>query len=189
MSASGRPSDDASVFSPQIQADGAARSSALAALGALPRATEADKGVLADLHFAGPVLANDAASRSARSTACCPPTPRSATSSFPTATARGSRSTRSGSSGTGSRLFSRRLEVDQLTIGHMQFLRRPLAPGTAAAGQRRPQSILPELPLKVIIKQFGVQELVARRAGRRRRGAPRDRRQGDARAAVRGPRP
>ena len=27
-------------------------------------------------------------------------------------------------------LFSRRLEVDQLTIGHMQFLRRPLGPET-----------------------------------------------------------
>ena len=55
-------------------------------------------------------------------------------------------------------LFSRRLEVDQLTIGHMQFLRRPLSPGTAAAGTAV-GSILPELPLKVIVKQFGLQEL------------------------------
>ena len=30
-------------------------------------------------------------------------------------------------------LFSRRLEVDQLTIGHMQFLRRPLGPETPPA--------------------------------------------------------
>ena len=57
-------------------------------------------------------------------------------------------------------LFSRRLEVDQLTIGRMQFLRRPLPSETP---RRRttgaPQPILPELPVKVIIKQFGVQEL------------------------------
>ena len=35
-------------------------------------------------------------------------------------------------------LFSRRLEVDQLTIGHMQVLRRPLRPGNAAAGTAVP---------------------------------------------------
>ena len=76
--------------------------------------------------LAGAVVADDRTSRSARSTACCPPTRPSATSCCPIATGRGSRSTRSGSSGTGSRCFSRRLEVDQLTIDHMQFLRRPL---------------------------------------------------------------
>ena len=54
-------------------------------------------------------------------------------------------------------LFSRRLEVDQLTIGHMQFLRRPIAPATPPPEGRGP--ILPELPLKVIVKQFGLQEL------------------------------
>ena len=57
-------------------------------------------------------------------------------------------------------LLRRRLEVDQLTIGHAQFLRRPLpaeaAPPPDAAA---PASILPELPVKVIIKQFAVQEL------------------------------
>jgi translocation and assembly module TamB len=55
-------------------------------------------------------------------------------------------------------LFSRRLEVDQLTIGHMQFLRRPLPPETPPADTGR-GAILPELPVKVIVKQFGLQEL------------------------------
>ena len=56
-------------------------------------------------------------------------------------------------------LFSRRLEVDQLTIGHMQFLRRPLPSETPPPDTGAPQPILPELPVKVLIKQFGVQEL------------------------------
>ncbi len=57
-------------------------------------------------------------------------------------------------------LLSRRLEVDQLTIGHMQVLRRPLpsqAPPPPDAGG--PRSILPELPVKVVVKQFGIEEL------------------------------
>src|SRR6185437_3446749 len=54
-------------------------------------------------------------------------------------------------------LFSRRLEVDQLTLGHVQFLRRPLPSGTPPAESGG--SILPELPLKVVVKQFGLQEL------------------------------
>jgi translocation and assembly module TamB len=57
-------------------------------------------------------------------------------------------------------LLSRRLEVDQLTIGHMQFLRRPLPSETPPPDTAAQQPILPELPLKVIIKQFGVQELL-----------------------------
>ena len=56
-------------------------------------------------------------------------------------------------------LFSRRLEVDQLTIGRMQFLRRPLASDTPPPDTGGPRSILPELPVKVLVKQFGVQEL------------------------------
>jgi translocation and assembly module TamB len=56
-------------------------------------------------------------------------------------------------------LFSRRLEVDQLTIGRMQVLRRPLPSETPPPPDSGPRSILPELPLKVIVKQFGVQEL------------------------------
>jgi translocation and assembly module TamB len=56
-------------------------------------------------------------------------------------------------------LLSRRLEVDQLTIGHMQFLRRPLPSETPPPPDSGPRSLLPELPLKVIVKQFGVQHL------------------------------
>jgi translocation and assembly module TamB len=58
-------------------------------------------------------------------------------------------------------LFSRRLEVDQLTIGHMQFLRRPL-PSDAPpppSDNATPQPILPELPVRVIVKQFAIHEL------------------------------
>src|ERR1700689_3171580 len=57
-------------------------------------------------------------------------------------------------------LFSRRLEVDQLTIGRMGFLRGPLPSETPPPDTGGPRSILPELPLKVLIKQFGVQELL-----------------------------
>ena len=56
-------------------------------------------------------------------------------------------------------LFSRRLEVDQLTIGRLQFLRHPLPPETPPPDTGAQQPILPELPVKVLIKQFGVQEL------------------------------
>ncbi len=56
-------------------------------------------------------------------------------------------------------LFSRRLEVDQLTIGRMELLRRPLPSETPPPDTGAQQPILPELPLKVLIKQFGVQEL------------------------------
>jgi translocation and assembly module TamB len=56
-------------------------------------------------------------------------------------------------------LFSRRLEVDRLTIGHMQFLRRPLPSETPPPPDTGPRSILPELPLKVVVNQFGVQNL------------------------------
>jgi translocation and assembly module TamB len=55
-------------------------------------------------------------------------------------------------------LLSRRLEVDQLTIGHMQVLRRPL-PSQAPPDAGGPRSILPELPVKVVVKQFGIEEL------------------------------
>ena len=57
-------------------------------------------------------------------------------------------------------LFSRRLEVDQLQIGKLDFLRRP---PSAAADPNAPKAddgpLLPDLPLKVIVKQFGVEEM------------------------------
>jgi translocation and assembly module TamB len=53
-------------------------------------------------------------------------------------------------------LFSRRLEVDRLTIGRMQVLRRPAPPQTPPPDRG---SILPELPVRVIVKQFGIDEL------------------------------
>ncbi len=56
-------------------------------------------------------------------------------------------------------LFSRRLEVDQLQIGRLEFLRRPLPSETPPPDTGAQQPILPELPVKVLIKQFGVQEL------------------------------
>src|SRR5271165_6916607 len=47
-------------------------------------------------------------------------------------------------------LLSRRLEVDQLMIGHMQFLRRPLpSEAPPPPDNATPQPILPELPVKV----------------------------------------
>jgi translocation and assembly module TamB len=56
-------------------------------------------------------------------------------------------------------LLSRRLQVDQLTIGHMQFLRRPLPPSLRQRTNPRAAAILPELPVKVVVKQFAIQEL------------------------------
>ena len=57
-------------------------------------------------------------------------------------------------------LLRRRLEVDQLTIGHVQFLRRPLPAEPAPPPvTEAPQPVLPELPVKVIVKGFAVQEV------------------------------
>jgi translocation and assembly module TamB len=56
-------------------------------------------------------------------------------------------------------LLSRRLEVDQLTIDRIQFLRRPLPSETPPPPNTGPGSILPELPVKVVIKKFGMQDL------------------------------
>ena len=57
-------------------------------------------------------------------------------------------------------LLKRRLEVDRLTIDHMQVLRRPLpSESPPPPDNAAPQPILPELPLKVIVKQFAVQDL------------------------------
>ncbi|RBP07372.1 autotransporter secretion inner membrane protein TamB [Roseiarcus fermentans] len=57
-------------------------------------------------------------------------------------------------------LLSRRLEVDRLTIDHMQVLRRPLPSDTPPPPQTgAPQPILPELPVKVVVKDFAIDEL------------------------------
>jgi translocation and assembly module TamB len=57
-------------------------------------------------------------------------------------------------------LLSRRLQVDKLTIKHMQVLRRPVANETPPAAEPgAPQAILPDLPVKVVVKDFAVQEL------------------------------
>ena len=57
-------------------------------------------------------------------------------------------------------LFSRRLEVDQLTIGHIDLMRRPVPSLTPPPANNAPaQPILPELPLKVIVKQLAVDQL------------------------------
>jgi len=56
-------------------------------------------------------------------------------------------------------LFSGRLDVDRLTIGHLQVLRRPLPSETPPPDTGTPRPILPQLPVKVIVKQFAVQEL------------------------------
>lgn len=54
-------------------------------------------------------------------------------------------------------LLSRRLEVDQLLIHKLEFLRKPAPSGTLAQADNAP--ILPELPVKVEIKEFAVDEL------------------------------
>ena len=56
-------------------------------------------------------------------------------------------------------LLSRRLDVDRLTIGHVQVLRRPLPSDVPPPDTGTPPPILPELPLKVIVKDFSVQDL------------------------------
>ncbi len=54
-------------------------------------------------------------------------------------------------------LLSQKLEVDKLEVGHLQILRRPVPSEETVANTDKP--ILPELPVKVEIKQFALQEL------------------------------
>ena len=54
-------------------------------------------------------------------------------------------------------LLQRRLEVDTLEIAHLDVVRRPLPAENPVGGADQP--ILPELPLKVEIKSFALQEL------------------------------
>jgi translocation and assembly module TamB len=56
-------------------------------------------------------------------------------------------------------LLRRRLQVDQLTIGHVQFLRRPLPAEVPPPATDGPRSILPDLPVEVIIGQFAIEDL------------------------------
>ncbi|KPF72941.1 hypothetical protein IP69_01835 [Bosea sp. AAP35] len=60
---------------------------------------------------------------------------------------------------TRSALFLRRLDIDRLEIGRLEVLRRqsPQPPGAAPPSD---QPILPELPLKVIVRAFQLNELV-----------------------------
>ncbi len=58
-------------------------------------------------------------------------------------------------------LLKRRLEVDRLDIGTLQILRRPLStPPEPGAPKVEEGPLLPELPLKVIIKEFAVDKIV-----------------------------
>jgi translocation and assembly module TamB len=54
-------------------------------------------------------------------------------------------------------LLARRLEIDTLEIGKLEILRRPLAAEEPVVGEDQP--ILPELPVKVVVKSFTLQEL------------------------------
>ncbi|HRJ68100.1 MAG TPA: translocation/assembly module TamB domain-containing protein [Beijerinckiaceae bacterium] len=55
-------------------------------------------------------------------------------------------------------LLSRRLEVEQLEIGRIEVLRKPVPAVRQAAGNDEP--LLPELPVKVVVAAFSVGELV-----------------------------
>lgn len=58
-------------------------------------------------------------------------------------------------------LFSRRLEIHNLEIGRIEFLRKPARdPAAATPDQPNNDPILPELPLKVEIGKFAIGELV-----------------------------
>ncbi|MDB5651727.1 MAG: hypothetical protein JWL62_3247, partial [Hyphomicrobiales bacterium] len=54
-------------------------------------------------------------------------------------------------------LLLRRLEIDQLQIGKLEILRRPVPSEEPVAGEDQP--IIPELPVKVEVKAFSRQEL------------------------------
>ncbi|MCU4181961.1 translocation/assembly module TamB domain-containing protein [Bosea sp. BH3] len=59
---------------------------------------------------------------------------------------------------TRSALLLRRLDVDRLEIGRLEILRRP-APQPAGSGPPSSEPILPELPLRVILRAFQLGEL------------------------------
>ena len=58
-----------------------------------------------------------------------------------------------------SALLFRRLEIDTLQIGRINVLRRPLPTEQAATATVSDEPLLPELPLKLIVKEFTLGEL------------------------------
>ncbi|WP_246102687.1 translocation/assembly module TamB domain-containing protein [Methylobacterium terricola] len=55
-------------------------------------------------------------------------------------------------------LLSRRLEIDRLEIGRLEVLRRPLPSATPPAQDK--EALLPDLPVKVVVKAFQLTDLV-----------------------------
>ncbi|AWN55002.1 translocation/assembly module TamB domain-containing protein [Methylobacterium sp. 17Sr1-1] len=55
-------------------------------------------------------------------------------------------------------LLSRRLEIDRLEIGRLEVLRRPLPSATPPAQDK--EALLPDLPVKVVVKAFALGDLV-----------------------------
>ena len=83
-------------------------------------------------------------------------------------------------------LFSRRLEVDQLTIGHIDFLRRPLPSETPPPDANAPGAADPARTAAQGDRQTARgRSAFARRAGHRAGGAAQYLRPGDAGAALR----
>ncbi|WP_244936241.1 translocation/assembly module TamB domain-containing protein [Methylobacterium currus] len=55
-------------------------------------------------------------------------------------------------------LLSRRLEIDRLEIGRLEVLRRPLPSATPPSQDK--EALLPDLPVKVVVKAFALNDLV-----------------------------
>ncbi|MFH6786241.1 MULTISPECIES: translocation/assembly module TamB domain-containing protein [Methylobacterium] len=55
-------------------------------------------------------------------------------------------------------LLSRRLEIDRLEIGRLEVLRRPLPSATPPSQDK--EALLPDLPVKVVVKAFALGDLV-----------------------------
>ncbi len=55
-------------------------------------------------------------------------------------------------------LIQRRLEIDTLDLGTLTIYRRPIPAETPVAGEQQP--LLPELPVRVEIKQFALSEMI-----------------------------
>ncbi|MGF3022782.1 translocation/assembly module TamB domain-containing protein [Methylobacterium aquaticum] len=55
-------------------------------------------------------------------------------------------------------LLSRRLEIDRLEIGRLEVLRRPVPSATPPSQDK--EALLPDLPVKVVVKAFALNDLV-----------------------------